>query len=73
MKRLKGLDEIHEVMEKIYEEEKNLTPEQRIKKLREESEKFLLERQLNLKRAKPKELNTLQLYSPMEVVENERT
>ena len=72
MKRLKGLDEIHEVMEKIYEEEKNLTPEQMIKKLREESEKFLLERQLNLKRAKPKELNTMQLYSPMEVVENER-
>ena len=31
MKRLKGLDEIHEVMEKIYEEEKSLTPEQRIK------------------------------------------
>lgn len=56
MKRLKGLDEIHEVMEKIYEEEKNLTSEQRIKKLREESEKFLLERQLNLKRANPKEV-----------------
>ena len=37
MKRLKGLDEIHEVMDKIYEEEKNLTPDQRIKKLREES------------------------------------
>jgi len=33
-----------------------LTPEQRIKKLREESEKFLLERQLNLKRANPKEV-----------------
>lgn len=56
MKRLKGLDEIHEVMEKIYEEEKSLTPEQRIKKLRKESEKFLLERQLNLKRANPKEV-----------------
>ncbi len=56
MKRLKGLDEIHELMEKIYEEEKKLIPEQRIKKLREESDRFLLERKLNLKRVKPKEV-----------------
>lgn len=56
MKRLKGLDEIHEIIEKIYDEEKNLTPEQRIKKLREESERFLSERRLNLKRVKPREL-----------------
>ena len=56
MKRLRGLDEIHKVMENIYEEEKKLTLEQRIKRLREESEGFLLERQLNLKRVKPKEL-----------------
>lgn len=56
MKRLKGLDEIHEIIEKIYDEEKNLTPEQKIKKLREESERFLSERRLNLKRVKPREL-----------------
>jgi len=56
MKRQRGLDEIHKVMENIYEEEKKLTLEQRIKRLREESEGFLLERQLNLKRVKPKEL-----------------
>lgn len=56
MKRLKGLDEIHEIMEKIYEDEKGLTPEQKIKKLREESEQFLLERDLKLRRIKPKEL-----------------
>lgn len=56
MKRLKGLDEIHGIMEKIYEEEKDLTPEQRIKKIRKESEKFLLERKLTLKRVKSKEL-----------------
>ena len=31
MKRLKGLDEIHEIIEKISDEEKGLTPEQRIK------------------------------------------
>jgi len=55
MKRLKGLDEIHEIMEKIHEDEKGLTLEQTIKKLREESEQFLLERNLKLKRVMPKE------------------
>ncbi|MEW6675335.1 MAG: hypothetical protein AB1348_04920 [Nitrospirota bacterium] len=55
MKGLKGLKEIHEIMEKIYEEEKGLSAEQRIKKLREESDKFILERSLELKRVKPKE------------------
>ncbi|HBR16581.1 MAG: hypothetical protein A3G39_01980 [Deltaproteobacteria bacterium RIFCSPLOWO2_12_FULL_43_16] len=56
MKRLKGLDEIHEIIEKVYDEEKNLTFEQRIKKLREESERFLSERKLDLKRVQPREL-----------------
>jgi hypothetical protein len=56
VKRFKGLDEVHEIMEKIYDDEKDLTPEQRIKKLLEESERFLLERKLNLKRVKPKEI-----------------
>jgi len=56
MKKLTGLDEIHELMEKIYEEEKKMIPEQRIKNLREESDRFLLERKLNLKRVKPKEV-----------------
>ena len=55
MKRLKGLDEIHEIIEKISDEEKGLTPEQRIKKLREEADRFLLERKLDLRRVKPKE------------------
>jgi len=56
MKRLKGLDEIHEIIEKISDEEKGLTPEQRIKKLREEADRFLLERNLDLKRVRPKEV-----------------
>jgi len=56
MKRLKGLDEVHEIIEKIYDEEKDLTPEQRIKRLREESDKFLSDRGLRLKRIKPKEI-----------------
>lgn len=54
MKRLKGLDEIHEIIEKISDEEKGLTPEQRIKKLCEEADRFLLERKLDLRRVKPK-------------------
>jgi len=56
MKRLKGLDEIHEIIEKISDEEKGLTSEQRINKLREEADRFLLERNLVLKRVKPKEV-----------------
>jgi len=39
-----------------FEEEKRLNAKQRVKKLREESEKFMLERKLNLRRVKPKEL-----------------
>ncbi|MEW6002325.1 MAG: hypothetical protein AB1638_06745 [Nitrospirota bacterium] len=56
MKRLKGLAEIHEIIERIYDEEKDLTSEQRIEKLREESDRFLLERKLDLKRVRPKEV-----------------
>ena len=56
MKEPKELKQIHEIMEKIYEEEKGLNAEQRVKKLREESEKFMLERKLSLKRVKLKEL-----------------
>lgn len=56
MKELKGLKEIHEIMEKIYEEEKGLSAEQRVKKIREESDKFMMERKLNLKRIEPKEV-----------------
>jgi hypothetical protein len=41
MKRLKGLDEKHEIIEKISNEEKGLTPEQRVKIIREESDRFL--------------------------------
>jgi len=33
MKEPKGLKEIHEIMEKIYEEEKALSADQRVKKL----------------------------------------
>jgi len=47
---MKGLDEIHQIMEEIYGEEKNLTSEEKIKRIRQESERFLKERNVNLKR-----------------------
>lgn len=56
MKEFKGLKEIHEIMEKIYEEEKVLSAEQRVKKIKEESDKFMMERKLSLKRIKPKKI-----------------
>lgn len=56
MKEPKGLKEIHEIMQKIYEEEKELSAEQRVKRIKEESDKFMTERKLDLKRVKPKEL-----------------
>ncbi len=59
MKEPKGLKEIHEIMEKIYEEEKVLTADQRVTKIREESDRFVMERKLSLKRVKTKELKSL--------------
>ena len=59
MKEPKGLKEIHEIMEKIYEEEKVLSADQKVKKIREESDRFVMERKLSLKRVKTKELKSL--------------
>ena len=54
MTESKTMQELHKVREKIYEEEKNLTIEERIKKTREESEKILQEYNIKLKRVNPK-------------------
>ncbi len=59
MKEPKGLKEIHEIMEKIFEEEKVLNADQRVKKIREESDKFVMERKLSLKRVKTNGLKSL--------------
>jgi hypothetical protein len=59
MKEPKGLKEIHEIMENIYKEEKVLSADQRVNKIREESEKFLMGRKLSLKRVKTKELKSI--------------
>lgn len=61
MKELKGLKEIHEIMEKIYEEEKTLSAKQRIKRIKQEADRFMLERKLNLKRVRPKESKYISL------------
>ena len=47
---MNSLDEIHEIMEKVYNEEKGLTGEERRDKVREESEQFLRERKIHLTR-----------------------
>ena len=49
MKVSKALDEIHAIMIQIYEEEKGLSTEDRIKKRHDETNKFLKERKLNLR------------------------
>ena len=59
MRKLKGLKEVHGIMEKIYEEERDLTPQARVKKLKEESDSFLLERKLNLRKVKRTDIKKL--------------
>lgn len=54
MKISDSLKQIHEIMEEIYEEEKELTIKQKIKKARKESDKFLRARKLNLTRVTSK-------------------
>lgn len=52
-----SLKEIHEIMEKIYNEEKNMNADQRAINARNEAEKFLKERNLKLKRIPQKEIS----------------
>ena len=35
MKESKEMEELHKIMEKFYEEDKDLSPEQKVKKIRE--------------------------------------
>jgi hypothetical protein len=56
MKEPKAMEDLHKIMEKFYEEDKNLSSEQKIKKIREESESFMRERGLRLRRMKGKQL-----------------
>ena len=53
---MKALREIHEIMEKIYNEEKGLSAQERAERTREESEKFLKERKISLKCVPQKEV-----------------
>jgi len=58
MKEPKEMEKLHKIMEEFYEEDKDLSPEQKVKKIREESEKFMIERGLHLRRIKNKQLDT---------------
>ena len=53
---MKALREVHEIMEKIYNEEKGLSAQERAKRTREEGDKFLKERKISLKCAPQKEV-----------------
>jgi len=55
MKESKALKEIHEIMEMIYEEEKDLSIEERLINIKKESKEFLLRNKLNLRKNKSKE------------------
>ena len=48
-----SMSQIHRIMEAIYEEEKDLSPQERLKRLHQESEAFLIRTGLNLKRVPP--------------------
>ena len=52
MKETKEMEELHKIMEKFYEEDKDLDPDQKVKKIREESERFMIERGLHLRKIK---------------------
>ena len=56
MNESKAMKELHDIMGRFYEEEKNLTSDQKVRKIREESEGFLRERGIKLKRMKSKKL-----------------
>ena len=54
MKESKVMQELHKIREKIYEEEKDLSIEERVRKVREESEKYIQEHSIKLRRVNPK-------------------
>ena len=56
MKEPKAMEELHIIMEKFYEDDKDLTSEQKVLKIREESESFMREHGLRLRRMKGKQL-----------------
>lgn len=55
----KTLDEIHEIREKIYEEEKDLSTADILKKIRIESEEFMKKHNLKLRRYERKSIEAM--------------
>lgn len=52
MKEPKAMKEVHEAMVKLYEEIEDLSPEDQVKKIRDESEELLRKYHVQLKRIK---------------------
>ena len=48
-----AMAQLHRIMEAIYEEEKDLSSQERLKRLHEETERFLQRAGLHLKRVAP--------------------
>ena len=46
----KALKEIHSIIEQLHMEEKHLSPEERVEKIRKEAEDFIRTRELKVKR-----------------------
>ena len=55
MKESKEMEELHRIMERFYEEDKDLTPDQKVKKIRDESERFMIEHGLYLRKVKSRQ------------------
>ena len=51
MSQLKALDEIHQIMEKIYKSQRGMTKEEIAKDFRGSSERFMKEHNLRLRRS----------------------
>jgi hypothetical protein len=53
MRVSKALDEVHAIMAQIYEDEKGLNVDERMRRRREEANKFVRERKLDIKWVSP--------------------
>ena len=54
-----SMAQIHRIMEALYEEEKQLTPKERLERLRKESELYLTQTGLILKRVNPPSMSPI--------------
>jgi len=55
IKESKAMKEVHEIMERIYESQKGMSPEEIVKDFNKSSEEFIKKHNLKLRRAEDKE------------------